>query len=98
MNSFVGPLRSAILLSGIHMEAGTGNQALLVWRVLYEAAILELDRTRLLTTRIPEAERAIAQRIKHLDRFADTSEAEALANALTVLGDLRKMAEKDDGA
>jgi hypothetical protein len=80
------------------MGAGTGKRASPVWRVLYEAAVLELDRTRLLGTRIPEAERAITERIKDLNRFADVSEAEALANALTVLSDLRKMAATEDAS
>jgi hypothetical protein len=78
------------------MEAGIGNRASPLWRVLYDAAIIEVDRTRLLSIRIPEAEHAIAERVQHLNRLADTSEAEALANALTVLRDLRRMAGKDD--
>ena len=78
------------------MEAGTGERASPVWRVLYDAALLELDRTRLLQARIPEAEREIGERIKHLNRVADASEAEALANALTVLPDLRRMAGKGE--
>lgn len=83
---------------GIHMGAGTGKRALPVWRVLYEAAVLELDRAKLLQTRIPEAEHAIGERIKDLNRFADVSEAEALANALTVLRDLRKMAVTEEAS
>lgn len=78
------------------MEAGTGKRTSPVWRGLYDAALLELDRTRLLQTRIPEAEREIAERIKQLNRVADTSEAEALANALIVLRDLRRMAGTDN--
>lgn len=79
------------------MEAGTGNRASPIWRVLYEAAILELDRTKLLQTRVPEAERAIMDRIEDLNHSGDSSESRALMNALTVLRDLRRMAGTDDG-
>lgn len=60
------------------------------WRSLYEAAVLELDHTKLLL-RVAEAERAVMSRINDVVRSGVDGESEALINALNVLRDLRKM-------
>lgn len=83
------------------MEANTGKRASPNWRVLYEAAVLELDPEKI-PARIAEAQRAVMDRIEDLNRTSDGAESEALMNALNVLRDLRKMADdgnssKDDG-
>ena len=62
------------------MEADTGDWASANWRLRYEAAILELDHSRMVE-RIAEAERAIMDRIEDVKR-SDGSESEALMNAL----------------
>ena len=62
------------------------------WRMLYEAAILELELDKL-PVRIAEAERAVTARLEELNRSDDGVESEALMNALNVLHDLRKMAD-----
>lgn len=61
------------------------------WRILYEAAVLELDREKL-ELRIAEAERELTSRMQELRQANDGSESEVLINALNVLRDLRKMA------
>ncbi len=73
------------------MEANAGNRASPNWRALYEAAVLELDPEKI-PARIAEAQCAIMDRIEDLNHSSDGSESEALMNALTVLQDLRKMA------
>jgi hypothetical protein len=75
------------------MEANTGNHALPNWRALYEAAVLELDPPKI-PARIAEAQRAIMNHMEDMNR-PDGPESEALLNALTVLQDLRKIAEAD---
>ncbi len=75
------------------MEAGTGNRASPPWRTLYEAAVLEIDLTKL-AERIAEAERAIMDRMEDINRSSNGSESHALMNALNVLRDLRKMANE----
>ena len=67
------------------------NQASPRWRILYEAAVLELDREKL-QLRIAEAEREVTSRMQELHQENDDSESAALINALNVLRDLRKMA------
>jgi len=61
------------------------------WRILYEAAVLELDRAKL-ELLIGEAEHAVTSRMQELHQENDRSESEVLMNALNVLRDLRKMA------
>ncbi len=66
------------------------------WENLYEAAILELDRNKMLE-RIAEAERAIMVCIEKMSRTGDRSEkVQTLMNALTVMRDLREMATERD--
>lgn len=72
------------------MEAGPGNQATPHWRSLYEAAVLELDCSKM-ALRIDAAERAITKRIEELNPSSYPVEAQQLMNALTVLRDLRRM-------
>jgi hypothetical protein len=68
------------------------------WRALYEAAILEVDCTRL-PERIVEAEKAITDRLRELSTFvncaADIAEGAALRDTLTVLRDLCKLEQVD---
>jgi len=60
------------------------------WRQLYEAAVLELDPTKI-QHRIAEAEKAIAKRAVVLMREnANGAEREALANAMQALNDLQR--------
>jgi hypothetical protein len=61
----------------------------LEWRPLYEAAVLELDRT-LLLSRIEEARHAILHCLESTDP-SDRAQTELLTNALQVLQDLRRM-------
>jgi hypothetical protein len=68
----------------------TGNRESPGWRALFEAAILELDRSKL-QQRIGEAERVIRDRLEELNRSGDGLESEALITALKALQDLRKM-------
>ena len=74
--------------------ANAGNRASPLWRTLYEAAVLELDRDKLLQ-RISEAQHAVMDRMEDLNRSEDRFESEALINALNALRDLRKMAASD---
>jgi hypothetical protein len=77
------------------METGAGSHVSRRWKVLYQAAVLELDRNRILQ-RIAEAESAINERIAVAVRASTgLEEVEGLTNALTVLHDLRKMAIGD---
>lgn len=73
------------------MGTATSNQAYPRWRILYEAAILEVDPNKILPC-IAEAEGAVMDRIEDLKRSAEESEGQALLNALNVLRDLRHMA------
>ena len=60
------------------------------WRQRYEAAVLELDPTKI-QDRIEEAEKAIAKRALAVMREgADGAEREALANAMQALSDLKR--------
>ena len=62
------------------------------WKTLYEAAILELDRNKMLE-RIAEAEQAITACIEKMIPTGDRSDkVQTLMNALTVMRDLREMA------
>ena len=79
------------------MEANTGNRASPHWRVLYEAAVLEID-VKKLPQRIAQAQSAIMDRVEDLNHCCDGSESEALMDALNVLRDLRKMADADGQA
>jgi len=63
------------------------------WRILYEAAILELDKSKIVD-RIAEAECAILDRLEELNH-SDGSESEALMNALNAIHDLRKITNSD---
>lgn len=76
------------------MGTATSNQASPRWRILYEAAVLEVDRDKI-QLRIAEAERAVMDRIEDLKRSGEESESHALLNALNVLRDLRKMASEE---
>jgi len=78
---------------GAFMEADTRDWAFANWRLRCEAAILELDHSRMVE-RIAEAERAIMDRLEDLKR-SDGSESEALMNALDALRVLRKIANSD---
>ena len=71
------------------VEGGTAGE----WRQLYEAAILELDRTRLLS-RIEEAQNAILQCLESAEP-TDRAHTEPLTNALQVLQDLRRIGSED---
>src|SRR5712692_6319922 len=60
------------------------------WRQLYEAAVLELDPTKI-QQRIAEAEKAIAKRALAVMREGGNgAEREALANAMQALSDLKR--------
>jgi len=71
--------------------ANSENRAFPQWRTLYEAAVLELDFDKL-PQRIAEAKHAIMDRIEDLGWSGSGTENEELMNALTVLGDLRRLA------
>jgi hypothetical protein len=73
-----------------------GDGAASEWKHLYEAAVLELDRTRLLR-RIEEARHAILQCLASMDP-EDRVHAEPLTNALQVLQDLRRIGSEDGKA
>jgi hypothetical protein len=62
------------------------------WRDLYAAALLELDRHKLLE-RIKEAEQAIASRNASLDLARDAEESQRLSDAMKSLSVLRREAE-----
>jgi len=66
------------------------------WKVLYEAAILEID-TDLRPRKVLEAQQAIAERALYLLREAseDEPELQELAYATLVLCDLRRMYQSD---
>jgi hypothetical protein len=74
------------------MESNTGSGASEYWRVLYQAAVLEIDPNKL-PQRIAEAKGAIMDRIEDFIHSGDGSESQALTNALNVLRDLQKMAD-----
>jgi len=75
------------------VETDSGNREVPYWRTLYEAAVLELDSNKQLE-RIAEAEHAIMDRMDDLNRSNDGTEREMLENALTVLAQIRKIADK----
>lgn len=66
------------------------------WKHLYEAAVLELDRTRLLS-RIEEARHAVLHCLESTDP-GDRDQTEPLTNALQVLQDLRRIGGEDGKA
>ena len=74
------------------MEANTGKGAPPHWRVLYQAAVLEIDINKL-PQRIAEAQSAIMDQIEDLNHSCDGSESQALTDALNVLRDLRRIAD-----
>ena len=76
------------------MMANTGNRASPQWRALYEAAVLELDHSKLLL-RIAEAKHAIMALMEDLNRSEGSSESEALINALNALRVLHKLAASE---
>jgi len=63
------------------------------WQDLYTAALIELDH-EMLSTRIEDAERAIAVRYVSLDPVKDAVEAQRLADATRGLSVLRHEAER----
>jgi hypothetical protein len=65
------------------MEANTGSRASPHWRVLYEAAVLEIDAEKL-PQRIAQAQSAIMDRVEDLNHSCDGSESKALIDALNV--------------
>ncbi|HEX6504389.1 MAG TPA: hypothetical protein VF011_14190 [Terriglobales bacterium] len=79
------------------MKANSGDRASPHWRVLYRAAILEIDVNKL-GPLIVEAQNAIMDRIEDLNHSCDSSESGALMDALNVLRDLRRMADADGQA
>lgn len=79
------------------MKANSGDRASPHWRVFYRAAILEIDVNKL-GPLIVEAQSAIMDRIGDLNYSGDSSENEALMDALNVLRDLRRMADADGHA
>jgi hypothetical protein len=75
------------------LETGARN-ASRRWKALYRAAVLELDRNKS-RQRIDVAHSAILRRVEML-KWSDTSKENAeLMNALKVLGDLRKIIDRD---
>jgi hypothetical protein len=66
------------------------------WRELYQAAILELDDTKL-SNRIAEAERVIVQRARELFQQSGNNfkEQQALDNAMHALRILRSIARRN---
>ena len=77
------------------MNNKVDRNAVAQWRHLYEAAVLELDPTRLLS-RIAEARRAILQELE--STTPDRNEAEVLTSALQVLKDLDRIGMEDGRA
>lgn len=65
------------------------------WRQVYEAALLELDPTKLLD-RINQAHRAILDRMEELLTAPVSPEHKELNDTLRTLSDLRKLASKTD--
>lgn len=59
------------------------------WRVLYEAAVLELDSKKLAAL-IAEAERAIMDRMEDLKRSGESLESASRMRALDLLHNLRR--------
>jgi len=86
-------MKASPLSARILVETDSGNREVPYWRTLYEAAVLELDANKQLE-RIAEAEHAIKDRMDDMNRSNDGSEREMLENALTVLGQLRKIADR----
>jgi len=78
------------------MQASSEEWSSADWRILFEAAILELDKSKIVE-RIAEAERAIMDRMEELNH-SEPSESEALMNALNAIHDLRKIANSDGQA
>lgn len=72
------------------MEANAVQHAPSNWRALFEAAVLELDASKL-PARNAEAQRAITDRMEDLKYSEHSLESEALWNALQMLRDLYGM-------
>jgi len=70
--------------------AGTGQPSTPHWRTLYEAAILEIDSTKL-RSRVEDAKQAIRARMGELALSDQVGEWEKLNDALNVLEDLLRM-------
>lgn len=79
----------------MHNEKDSNARAPL-WKKLYEAAILEIDPTKL-QLRINEAHGAILDRAEQLLTRPPDSEQQALKEALRNLRVLRKMSEVGNG-
>ena len=73
------------------MGANATNGPLPSWLALYEAAVIEVNHDHM-PQRIDEAENAVMNRMEDVNR-SDGAESEALMNALSVLRDLRRIAE-----
>jgi hypothetical protein len=65
------------------------------WKILYQAAVLELD-TGVLSRRIEAAKTAIHSRIVELDASHASTEASQLQDALNILDDLLRMNSNKD--
>jgi hypothetical protein len=74
------------------MQPNRGNSRPFAWRSLYEAAVTELDPKKF-PQLLDEAQRVIVERMNELD--GEVVEREELIDALTLLRDLRKMADED---
>ena len=74
------------------MSQNTPEAVGTVWQELYAAALLELERNKLLD-RIKEAEQAIAIRFAGLDPTRDADEAQRISDATRGLSVLRREAK-----
>lgn len=64
------------------------------WLKLYQAALLEFDKTKL-AERISVAEKAILERLRELEPPADRHpDWQTMQDALVTLGDLRRLNER----
>jgi len=64
------------------------------WKRLVEAALLELDPEKV-PQRIEAAQRALLDRVEDLHHAGESTESQALANAMNVLRSLRNMAQTE---
>ncbi len=74
------------------MSQNTPEAVGTTWQELYAAALLELDRNKLLD-RVKEAEQAIAIRYTGLDPTQDADEAQRISDATRNLSVLRREAQ-----
>ena len=72
----------------IHSRPEMNSQP--VWRVSYEAAVLEFDPTILLQ-RVEEAKSAITARLRRMRQVGDSSEDKLLLDALVQLNEVLRM-------